>query len=200
MSFLGKVGLALVVLIVGSLTMCAIQKRSVYADPNVEPAFEQAKVDAQPLIAALARYYAAHAYYPKSVADLPHVVGQPQRFDYEVWSMYRVYNSLDCADRSKQFTGFVAGIPDYEKRLAAFRSACVRGYSNFVLKCAPIRTAWQINRSVVAYSQFASQDARWNVEWCNYRSEPALTDCRRNAFDESVPMGASRAVHGISAR
>jgi hypothetical protein len=197
MNLFGKVGAALLVVIIGSLTMCAIQKRSVYADPNVAPAFEQAKLDAQPLIAALEQYFASHAYFPKSLGDLPRGDGKLHGFDYEVWSMYRVYNSLDCAAHSKDFTGFVGAIPDYQQRLSAFRSACVRGYSNFVLKSPPIRTAWQINRSVVAYAQFASQDARWSVEWCNYRSQPALSDCRRNAFDESVPIDGSRPVGRI---
>jgi hypothetical protein len=199
MNLFGKVGAALMVVVVVSLTMCAIQKRSVYADPNVAPAFERAKLDAQPLIAALAQYYASHAYYPKSLGELPRGDGTLYGFDYEVWSMYRVYNSLDCAAQSKNFTGFVGAIPDYERRLTAFRSACVRGYSNFVLKSPQIRTAWQINSSVVAYAQFASQDARWSVEWCNHRSQPGLSDCRRNAFDESVPIDGSRPVGHIGA-
>jgi hypothetical protein len=197
MNILSKIGLALVVLIFGCLTMCAIQKRSVFADPNVAPAFEQAKVEAQPLIAALGQYYASHAYYPKSISDVPLSNGNLNGFNYEVWSMFRVYNSLECASRSKDFTGFVAAIPDYEQRLTAFRQACVRGYSNFVLKTPPIRTAWQLNHSVVVYAQFASQDARWSVEWCNvqnHQPNSALLDCSRNAFNESLPAGTSQSV------
>jgi len=181
--------------------MCAIQKRSVFADPNVTPAFEQAKSEAQPLITALAQYYASHAYYPKSIGDLPQRNGDPHDFNYEVWSMYRVYTSLDCASRSKDFTGFVGNIPDYEQRLTAFLQVCVRGYSNFFLKTRPIRTAWQMNKSVVVYAQFASQDARWSVEWCNVQSHQpnsALLDCSRNPFNESLPPGASQSVTGMT--
>jgi hypothetical protein len=80
-----RIGLAVTVLIAGGITMCSINKRSVLADPNVTPAFERDKRLGQPLVDALAGFYAEHAYYPRSLAEL-----QLQRLDaagfrYEVW-------------------------------------------------------------------------------------------------------------------
>jgi hypothetical protein len=185
MSFLSKAGMVIIIVVVVCATMWAIEKRSLYADPNVAPQFERAKADAAPLIAALAEYYASHAYYPKSLGDLPPANTDPRGFIYEVWGMQRVYNSLECAGRSRQFTGFVGASADYERRLAEFRAGCVRGYSSFMLKSPRISTAWQINKGVVAYAEFHSQDAEWSVQWCRDQ-HPGTRDCRITVFNESA--------------
>jgi hypothetical protein len=185
-SIFTKIGLLLTILIVGGLTMCSINKRSVLADPNVTPTFDQDKRLGQPLVDALAAFYAAHAYYPRSLAEL-----QMQRFDehgfhYEVWGMSRVYKTLECAGRAKQFEGFVATIPDYQHKLEAFRLECVRGYSGFLLKSPLIDTAWRYTKTLRVWTQFSSQDAQWRVEWCTPQSHQPI-DCSRNVFDEAQP-------------
>jgi hypothetical protein len=106
MKVFARIGLLITILIVGSVTMCSFHKRTVYADPNVAPAFARAKADGQPLIDALGNFYAAHAYYPRSLSELP-LDPYTLHVRYEVWSMNRVYKSLECAGRAKEFTGFV---------------------------------------------------------------------------------------------
>jgi hypothetical protein len=179
-----RIGLAVTVLIAGGITMCSINKRSVLADPNVTPAFERDKRLGQPLVDALAGFYAEHAYYPRSLAEL-----QLQRLDaagfrYEVWGMSRVYKTLECAGRAKGFEGFVARIPDYKQKLEDFRLECVRGYSGFLLKSPLIDAAWAYTRALRVWTQFSSQDAQWRVEWCTLQ-EHGPFDCSRTVFDEA---------------
>jgi hypothetical protein len=106
-----RIGLAVTVLIAGGITMCSINKRPVLADPNVTPAFERDKRLGQPLVDALAGFYAEHAYCPRSLAEL-----QLQRLDaagfrYEVWGMSRVYKTLECAGRAKGLKASSPGSP-----------------------------------------------------------------------------------------
>jgi hypothetical protein len=185
-SIFTRIGLAIVVLIVGGITMCSINKRSVLADPNVTPAFDNDKRLGQPLIDALAGFYATHAYYPRSLAELQLQRLDEHGFRYEVWSMSRVYKTLECASRSKDFEGFVARIPDYQQKLEAFRLECVRGYSGFLLKSPLINTAWRYTKTLEVWTQFSSQDAQWRVEWCSPQQHQPR-DCSRNAFDEAQP-------------
>ena len=194
------------ILLIGSVTMCAVNKRAVYGDPDVAPAFERARAEAQPLVDALDGYYAAHAYYPRSIGELVAYHGGMNGFRYEVWSSNRVYKSLDCAGRAREFTGFVAAIPDYERRLEEYRAACVRGYSGFVLKSSPLPTAWQFNRGTVVWAQFASQDARWSVEWCSHQADQhirpfptAATTSSTNRCPRTPAPGAPRAHKARSA-
>ena len=185
-SIFTRIGLAVTALIVVGTTMCSINKRTVLADPNVTPAFEKDKRLGQPLVEALAGFYAAHAYYPRSLAELQ-PQPQPQGdngFRYEVWGMSRVYKTLECAGRAKDFEGFVATIPDYQQKLEAFRRDCVRGYSSFLLKSPLIETAWGYTKSLRVWTQFSSQDAQWRVEWCSpHEHQPR--DCSSNVFDEA---------------
>jgi hypothetical protein len=163
----------------------------------VTPAFEKDKRLGQPLVDALAGYYAAHAYYPRSLAELQRL--DEHGFHYEVWGMSRVYKTLQCAGRSKEFEGFVATIPDYEQKLEAFRLECVRGYSGFLLKSPPIDTAWPYTRALRVWTQFSSQDAQWRVEWCSPQARQP-TDCSRNAFDEAQPADDYARTHYSPAR
>jgi hypothetical protein len=197
MKLLSRIGLVFMILIVGSVTMCAVQKRAVYADPDVTPAFEQARARAQPLVEALGRYYASHSYYPRSIEALMAHDGGTRGFRYEVWGANRVYRSMDCAGRAREFTGFVAAIPDYEQRLEDFRADCVRGYSSFLLKSPRLPTAWGFNQGTVVWAQFASQDARWSVEWCTSHDHQQLSgfsDCSYTVFDEALGAGTATRV------
>jgi len=181
--------------------MCSINKRAVLADPNVTPAFEKDKSLGQPLVDALAGFYAAHAYYPRSLAELQLQRHDEHGFHYEVWGMSRVYKTLECAGRAKNFQGFVATIPDYEQKLEAFRVECVRGYSSFVLKSPLIETTWQYTRALRVWTQFSSQDAQWRVEWCSpqeHQHQPL--DCSRNAFDEAQPPDDYARAHHSQSR
>ncbi len=183
------------------LTMCTVQKRLVLADPNVAPAFERARADGQGVVSALADYYAAHAYYPKSLGELPDDVDYHQRFNYEVTGMERVYQSMECAGRAKEFTGVTIMVPDYQRRLDQFRAECVRGYSGFALKTRRIQTAWQVNRNVVIYVQFTSLNPRWFVDWCNPPSNQhntAMLDCSHNPFNEALQPTGTRMAHRAS--
>jgi hypothetical protein len=183
-SIFTRIGLAVTVLIVGCVTMCSINKRAVLADPNVTPAFEKDKGLGRPLVEALAGFYAVHAYYPRSLAELQLQPQDEHGFHYEVWGMSRVYKTLQCAGRAKEFEGFVATIPDYQQKLEAFRLECVRGYSSFLLKSPPIATTWQYTKTFRVWTQFSSQDAQWRVEWCSpQKHQPP--DCSRNVFDEA---------------
>jgi hypothetical protein len=183
-SIFTRIGLAVTVLIVGGVTMCSINKRAVLADPNVTPAFEKDKGLGQPLVDALAGFYAAHAYYPRSLAELQLQRHDEHGFRYEVWGMSRVYKTLECAGRAKEFEGFVATIPNYQQKLEAFRLQCVRGYSSFLLKSPLIETSWRYTKTLRVWTQFSSQDAQWRVEWCTPQ-EHQPPDCSRNVFDEA---------------
>jgi hypothetical protein len=197
MKVLSRIGAVLMMVIVASVTMCAVQKRAVYADPDVTPAYEQVQAQGQPLVEALGRYYASHSYYPRSIDELMTYHGGTRGFRYEVWGINRVYRSMDCAARAKEFTGFVAAIPDYERRLEDFRAECVRGYSSFLLKSPRLPTAWGINRGTVVWAQFASQDARWSVEWCSNHDDQQLSgfsDCSYTVFDEALGAGTANRV------
>jgi hypothetical protein len=190
-----KFGIVFLIMIGALLTMCTVQKRLVLADPNVAPAIELAKTDGLPVVKALDEYHAAHGYYPRSLGELPLEGGVVQRFNYEVWGLFRVYQSLACAGRAKDFTGFVLTIPDYEKKLDDFLAQCVRGYSAFLLKTRPIQTAWGVNRSVVTYAQFASQNPQWVVDWCSLpqdESNSAQLDCSRSSVNEALPPDGMR--------
>lgn len=198
-SIFTKIGLAVTILIVGGLTMCSINKRMVLADPNVTPAFEKDKGLGQPLVDALAHFYAAHAYYPRSLAELESQRHDELGFRYEVWGISRVYKTLECAGRAKEFEGFVAGIPDYQQKLEAFRLECVRGYSSFVLKSPLIDTSWQYTKSLHVWTQFSSQDAEWRIEWCTPQHNQRL-DCSRNAFDESQSAEDYERTHHSQSR
>jgi hypothetical protein len=193
-SIFARIGLLVTILIVGGITMCSINKRSVLADPNVTPAFDNDKRIGQPLVDSLAAFYAAHAYYPRSLSELQLQPLDEHGFHYEVWSMSRVYKTLECAGRAKEFEGFVATIPDYRQKLEAFRLECVRGYSSFLLKSPLIDTAWRYTRSLHVWTQFSSQDAQWRVEWCTPQSRQ-LVDCSRNAFDEAQPAEDHARTH-----
>jgi hypothetical protein len=192
MKVFARIGLLITILIVGSVTMCSFHKRTVYADPNVAPAFARVKNDGQPLIDALAHFYATHAYYPRSVSELPLNPYLLHGVRYEVWSMNRVYKTLECSGRAKEFTGFVGAISDYERKLEDFRVECVRGYSNFLIKSEPIAPAWSVNRHLTIFAQFSSQEDRWSVDWCSPPQHPTRgsgPDCSHNAFDETLPPG-----------
>jgi len=192
MKFLSRIGLLILVLILVPVTTCSFHKRTVYADPNVAPAYAQAKSDGQPLIEALDRFFAEHSYYPRSLSELPINPYALHGVRYEVDSPDRICRSLDCAARAKEFQGFVAAIPDYKAKLTAFREECVRGYSKFVVKSARIRTAWPVNQHLEVYAQFTSADARWSVEWCGPSGRTNHTgnwDCMYSAFDETKPPG-----------
>jgi hypothetical protein len=183
-SLFTRIGLAVTILIAGGITMCSINKRSVLADPNVTPAFENDKRLGQALVDALAGFYAVRAYYPRSLAELQLQRLDQHGFRYEVWGISRVYKTLECAGRAKGFEGFVATIPDYQQKLDAFRLECVRGYSGFLLKSPLIDTAWPYTRALRVWTQFSSQDAQWRVEWCTPQEhQPA--DCSRTIFDEA---------------
>jgi hypothetical protein len=179
--------------------MCSINKRSVLADPNVTPAFENDKLLGQPLVAALAGFYAEHAYYPRSLGELQPQPRDEHGFRYEVWSISRVYKTLECAGRAKEFEGFVARIPDYQQKLEAFRLECVRGYSGFLLKSPLIDTAWPYTRALRVWTQFSSQDAQWRVEWCTPQARQP-PDCSRNAFNEAEPPDDHAHPHHSSTR
>jgi hypothetical protein len=183
-SILTKIGLGVTILVVGCITMYSINKRAVLADPNVSPAFDNDKRLGQPLVDALAGFYAAHAYYPRSLAELQR--HDEQGFRYEVWGTSRVYKTLECAGRAKEFEGFVATVPDYQQKLEAFRLECVRGYSSFLLKSPLIDTTWRYTKALRVWTQFSSQDALWRVEWCTPQEHQPV-DCNRNVFDEAQP-------------
>jgi len=198
-SIFTRIGLAVTILIIGGITMCSINKRSVLADPNVTPAFETDKRLGQALVDALAGFYAANAYYPRSLAELQLQRLDQHGFRYEVWGMSRVYKTLECAGRAKQFEGFVATIPNYKQKLEAFRLECVRGYSGFLLKSPLIDTAWPYTRTLRVWTQFSSQDAQWRVEWCTPQArQPA--DCSRNVFDEAQPADDYARTHDSAVR
>lgn len=198
MRVFAKIGLIITILIMGSVTMCAFHKRTVYADPNVAPALVRAKQNGQVLIDALARFYAAHAYYPRSLSELPLDPYTLHGIRYEVWSMNRVYKTLDCAGRAKEFTGLISAISDYERKLEAFRVECVRGYSNFLINSEPIAPKWYVNRGLTIYARFSSQEDRWSVDWCSppeHQARSSGSDCSHNAFDETLPPGQFTTLH-----
>jgi hypothetical protein len=184
-STFSKFALAVTILIVCGITMCSINKRAVLADPNVSPAFEKDRRLGQPLVDALAGFYATHGYYPRSLAELHLRSPDEHGFHYEVWGTWRVYRTLECAGAAKQFEGFVATIPDYAQRLEAFRLECVRGYAAFLLKSPLIDTAWPYTRDLRVWTQFSSQEAQWRVDWCTPQ-ENLPADCNRNVFDEAL--------------
>jgi hypothetical protein len=193
-----KIGLVLVVLILGSLTLCSIDKLSLNSDPNVAPAFEQAKLDAKTLLGALDAYHAQHGFYPRSRNEVPVARNAWHGFLYVVSSLNRVYGSLDCAGRVREFQGPQALDAAYLQRKATFLDQCVQGYSNFTLKSPRIETAWRINASLVAFAQFTSNDGAWNVGHCKNRpGPPSAQDCRRSDLDDDVSAEALAAVgHG----
>lgn len=184
-SVFSRIGLGITIVIIGCVTMCSINKRAVLADPNVAPAFEQDKLLGQPLVDALAAFYAAHAYYPRSLAELQRQKADDRGFHYEVWGMARVYQSLDCASHAKDFQGLTITIPDYQHKLEKFRLDCVRGYSSFLLKSPLIHTSWAYTKSLRVWTQFSSQDATWRVEWCTPQEHQPV-ECNRNAADEAL--------------
>ncbi len=182
-----RIGLVLVILILGSLTLCSIDKLSLNSDPNVAPAFEQAKLDARTLLGALDEYHAAHGFYPRSRNELPVARNAWHGFLYVVSSMNRVYSSLDCAARAAEFHGPQVLDAASAQRKMAFLNECVQGYSNFTLKSPRIETAWRINAPLVAFAQFSSNNGQWNVEHCkNGSGPPPARDCRRTDFDDDV--------------
>lgn len=154
------------------------------------PALARAKTDGQALIDALAQFYSTHAYYPRSLSELPLNPYTLHGVRYEVDSTNRVYKTLECAGRAKEFTGFVAGIADYERKLEDFRVGCVRGYTNFLIKSEPIAPAWSVNQHLTIFAQFSSQEDRRSVDWCSPPEHGAVgPDCSHNAFDETLAPG-----------
>jgi hypothetical protein len=164
---LRKIGLAMVIFILASLGMCVAETKLVTADPAVPPALAQAKVDAQPLLAALDAYHLAKGYYPASLSELTASDPSPQKFRYETLGLNRVYRSLACAGKANATNGWhPQPMTAYKAQQDTIRGECVAGYSAFELKSPRIATKWGINASTEVFAKFASQTAAWSVGWC----------------------------------